>query len=141
MDNAEASIRAVDVVDIHNMLTWDRHDIPVRGETKVAQRPRYSAKSASGLKIHFEGGVPLPAEQTSGRRIALRVKRAMDIAIGGIALVALAPLLILVADRCCFGRPAKASTESLSRRSSFGQCGWRRGTLPALRKRPRTIHA
>lgn len=97
MDNAEASIRTVDVVDIHNILTWDRQDFVARSETKVAQRPRYSAKVASGLKIDFEGGVPVPAEQTSRRRFALGIKRAMDIVVGGAALVALAPLLILVA--------------------------------------------
>lgn len=97
MDNAEASIRTVDVVDIHNILTWDRQDFGARIETKVAQRPRYSAKAASGLKIHFDAGEPAPVEETSQRRFALGVKRAMDIVISGLALIALAPLLILVA--------------------------------------------
>lgn len=51
----------------------------------------------SGLPLTLYNGMPLEPEQTAGRRVALQLKRVIDLPLAVIALIALSPLLLGVA--------------------------------------------
>lgn len=51
----------------------------------------------SGLSLTLCNGMPLEPEQTAGRRVALQLKRVIDLPLAVIALLALSPLLLGVA--------------------------------------------
>ena len=62
------------------------------------RRRDVTLKSAqSGLPVYWQNGQPVAPAATPGRQFALAVKRAVDIVGAGLSLIALGPLLLLVA--------------------------------------------
>lgn len=59
--------------------------------------PQSRTHLQSGLPLRFRGGQPATVRPSLPRQIKLRVKRAMDIVISALALVALIPLFIIAA--------------------------------------------
>lgn len=66
-------------------ISWDAHWMGRRSERQ------------SGLSYTWQDGAPRRAEPSTGRSVQLRLKRVFDLAVAGAALVALAPLFVLVA--------------------------------------------
>lgn len=60
-------------------------------------QPRFSARQTSGLPLVWDGDVPASVELTDSRRRHAAGKRLLDVALAGAAIVALAPLLVIVA--------------------------------------------
>jgi len=59
--------------------------------------PAIQTKRQSGLPLWLSNGVPMHVETTAGRALQLSLKRVMDVTIALLALLFLAPLLVLVA--------------------------------------------
>ncbi len=76
---------------------WATSDRSDRVVTQDGGGARLAGLMASGLPVNFVEGQPVVAEMSAGRRFSLMIKRAMDVAIGGVALLALAPMLVGVA--------------------------------------------
>lgn len=69
----------------------------------------------SGMGLLLAHGRPVSAPDTTSRRFAIRVKRSIDAAFAGLALVALAPALLLIAGTLLIvqGRPVFAGGHRL----------------------------
>ena len=63
---------------------------------------------ANGLAVVFDFGSPLALDMSFGRRASLVAKRAIDVFVGGLALIAFLPLMIVIAAviRCTSPGPA-----------------------------------
>ena len=59
--------------------------------------PKVHTELQSGLPLRFRGDQPVPTQASPSRQAKLRMKRAMDVVISGLALIALMPLFALVA--------------------------------------------
>lgn len=67
------------------------------GSGYVRPVSRNRSRPQSGLPLAMRAGEPLTVEMSASRQVRLKIKRAMDVLFAGLALVALLPLLIIVA--------------------------------------------
>ena len=73
------------------------HDADAIVVGQVRSFPRARALLQSGLPIEMRAGEPVAVEMSPSRLAKLRMKRAMDVVISGLALFALLPLFAIVA--------------------------------------------
>ena len=84
--DASSDLSAIDVSDVHDVLPWDRLQY-------VARR----SETQSGLPFYWTDGQPTSFKHTPFRQSQFAAKRAFDVVVAGLAVIALLPLLILVA--------------------------------------------
>ena len=84
--HAEQHMPVIEVTDVRDVLSWDQVDRIVR-----------RSETQSGLPLYWVDGQPAAPKQTASRNAQLVGKRIFDILVASLALLALAPMFILVA--------------------------------------------
>lgn len=84
--DAGENLSAMVVGDVNEITSWDgRVYAPLRHDTQ------------SGLPYYWSDGEPARAVSSTSRTMQLLIKRALDVIIAGLAIIALLPLFVIVA--------------------------------------------